>query len=62
LALRADRTRFVEDDTQRVETNYYSKDNGGAGSSRLLRDHWDESLRRIETRSTAQGVSRAKAI
>src|SRR5258707_6645 len=27
----ADRTRFVEDDTQRVEKNYYSKDNGGAG-------------------------------
>jgi hypothetical protein len=29
--------------------NYYSKDNGGAGSSRLLKDDWDESLRRTET-------------
>ena len=33
----ADRTRFVEDDKRRVETNHYSKDNGGTGSSRLLR-------------------------
>ena len=33
----ADHTRFVEDDKRRVETNYYSKDNGGTGSSRLLR-------------------------
>ena len=47
-------TRFVEDDKQRVETNHYSKDNGGTGSSRLLRDQWDESPRRIETTSGSQ--------
>src|SRR5258707_8891911 len=29
----ADCTRFVEDDKRRAETNYDSKDNGGAGSS-----------------------------
>jgi hypothetical protein len=53
LALRADCTRFVEDDKRRVETNFGSKDSGGTGSSRLLRNHWDESVRRIEnTRST----------
>ena len=33
----ADCTRFVEDDKRRAETNYDSKDNGGTGSSRLLR-------------------------
>jgi hypothetical protein len=32
----ADRTRFVEDDKQRVEKNFGNKDNGGTGSSRLL--------------------------
>ncbi len=36
----ADCTRFVEDDKRRVETNNYSKDNGGDGSSRRLRDDW----------------------
>ena len=50
----ADCTRFVEDDKRRVETNYYSKDNGGACSGRLLRDDWDESLRRTETTSGRQ--------
>jgi hypothetical protein len=40
LALRPDCTRFVEDDERRVETNYDSKDNGGTGSSRLLRGSW----------------------
>jgi hypothetical protein len=45
----ADCTRFVEDDKRRVEKNDDSKDNGGTGSSRLLRESWDESLRRIET-------------
>src|SRR5260370_41679809 len=58
----ADRTRFVEVDRQRVETNYYSKDNGGAGSSRLLRDHWDESLRRSETTSRTQVCGEEKLI
>ena len=50
----ADCTRFVEDDKGRVETNDDSKDNGGTGSSRLLRGSWDESLRRIETSSATQ--------
>jgi hypothetical protein len=50
----ADCTRFVEDDKRRVETNDDSKDNGGAGSSRLLRDEWDESLRRIENTTGPQ--------
>ncbi len=50
----ADCTRFVEGDKPRVETNYDSKDNGGTGSSRLLRGSWDESLRRIETSSGTQ--------
>ena len=34
-----DCTRFVEDDKQRAEKNFGNKDNGGTGSSRLLRDH-----------------------
>jgi len=50
----ADCTRFVEDDKRRVEMNDDSKDNGGTGSSRLLRESWDESLRRIETSSGTQ--------
>ena len=50
----ADCTPFVEDDKPKVETNYDSKDNGGTGSSRLLRGSWDESLRRIETSSGTQ--------
>jgi hypothetical protein len=33
----ADCTRFVEGDKRRAETNYDSKDNGGNGSSRLLK-------------------------
>lgn len=33
----ADRTPFAEDDKRRRETNFGSKDNGGTGSSRLLR-------------------------
>jgi hypothetical protein len=39
--------------------NFGSKDNGGTGSSRLFRDHWDESLRRIETTRSTQ-VKRSK--
>jgi hypothetical protein len=34
--------------------NSYSKDNGGTGSSRLLRGSLGESLRRIETSSGMQ--------
>jgi len=50
----ADCTRLAADDKRRVETNYYSKDSGGTGSNRLLRDDWDKSLRRIETSSCTQ--------
>jgi hypothetical protein len=35
------RRRLAGDGKQKAETNLGSKDNGGAGSSRLLRDDWD---------------------
>jgi len=50
----AARTHFAGDDKRRLETHFGSKDNGGPGSSRLLKDHGDESLRRIETIRTTQ--------
>jgi hypothetical protein len=34
------RRRLAGDGKQKVKTNFGSKDNGGAGSNRLLKDQW----------------------